>query len=201
MEPLTLRQQEILKFIHDWIADEGGAPTRADLARAFDINPNAAHKHLKALARSGAIELIPGVSRGIKLLGFQGLPLVGRVAAGRPILSPEGIQGHYPIDPKLFTPRPDYLLTVQGASMRDVGILDGDWIVVHRTPTAVNGQIVVARVNDEVTVKRFKQTIQRIELHAANPDFAPIVVDPRRQTFAIEGIYVGLIRHGGSGKH
>ena len=198
MSALTPRQQEILGFIREWIKTQGSAPTRAELARAFAFNINAAEKHLHALARKGVLEMIPGAARGIRLRGdalaAPGLPLIGRVAAGQPLLAVENILGHYPVEPALFKPHADYLLQVRGASMRDAGILDGDWIAVHRTPDARHGQIVVARIDDEVTLKRFKRVRRRIELHAENPDFPPIIVDARRQSFAIEGIYVGLVR-------
>ena len=194
MDSLTERQQEILGFIRDWMKAEGTAPTRAELAHAFAMNVNAAEKHLHALARKGALVMVPGTARGIRLVEQLGLPLVGRVAAGQPILAVEGILGHYPVDPALFQPHADYLLRIHGMSMRDAGILDGDWVAVHRTPSAENGQIVVARIDDEVTIKRLKLTKQRIELHAENPEFQPIIVDTKRHAFAIEGIYVGLVR-------
>lgn len=194
MLPLTPRQQEILNFIRDWIASRGGAPTRAELADAFGMNVNGAEKHLRALARKGAVEMLPGMARGLRLTVPAGLPLVGRVAAGQPLLAIESIVGHYPVEPRLFKPRADYLLQVRGMSMCDAGILDGDWVAVHRTPTAKSGQIIVARLDDEVTLKRLKLQRQRVELHAENPDFAPLIVDGKRQSFAIEGIYVGLLR-------
>ena len=194
MLPLTPRQQEILNFIRDWITTHGGAPTRAELAQAFGMNVNGAEKHLHALARKGALAMMPGTARGVRLTAPPGLPLVGRVAAGQPLLAIESIVGHYPVESRLFKPRADYLLQVHGMSMRDAGILDGDWVAVHRTPTAKSGQIIVARLDDEVTLKRLKLQRQRVELHAENPDFAPLLVDGKRHTFAIEGIYVGLLR-------
>lgn len=194
MLSLTPRQQEILNFIRDWIANQGGAPTRAELAEAFGMNVNGAEKHLRALARKGALEMLPGTARGVRLTAPPGLPLVGRVAAGQPLLAIESIVGHYPVEPRLFKPRADYLLQVRGMSMRDAGILDGDWVAVHGTPTAKSGQIIVARLDDEVTLKRLKLQRQRVELHAEHPDFAPLIVDGKRQTFTIEGIYVGLLR-------
>jgi repressor LexA len=194
MSDLTPRQQEILGFLQEWMKAQGSAPTRAELARAFAINVNAAEKHLHALARKGVLEMIPGAARGIRLAQGPGLPLIGRVAAGQPLLAVENILGHHPVEPTLFKPRADYLLQVQGTSMRDAGILDGDWVAVHRTPEAESGQIVVARLDDEVTLKRFKRVRRRIELHAENPEFAAILVDAKRHSFAIEGIYVGLVR-------
>lgn len=194
MSDLTPRQQEILGFLQEWMKAQGSAPTRAELARAFAINVNAAEKHLHALARKGVLEMIPGAARGIRLAQGPGLPLIGRVAAGQPLLAVENILGHHPVEPTLFKPRADYLLQVQGTSMRDAGILDGDWVAVHRTPEAESGQIVVARLDDEVTLKRLKRVRRRIELHAENPEFAPILVDAKRHSFAIEGIYVGLVR-------
>jgi repressor LexA len=194
MSDLTPRQQEILGFLQEWMKAQGSAPTRAELARAFAINVNAAEKHLHALARKGVLEMIPGTARGIRLAQGPGLPLIGRVAAGQPLLAVENILGHHPVEPTLFKPRADYLLQVQGTSMRDAGILDGDWVAVHRTPEAESGQIVVARLDDEVTLKRLKRVRRRIELHAENPEFAAILVDAKRHSFAIEGIYVGLVR-------
>ncbi len=194
MKALTARQEEILGFLRDRIKADGLAPTRAELAHAFAMNVNAADKHLQALARKGALLMMPGTARGIRLPEEAGLPLVGRIAAGQPILATESILGHYPVDPRLFQPHADYLLQVQGLSMRDVGILDGDWIAVHRTASAQSGQIVVARLDDEVTLKRLELGKQQIILHAENPAFAPIIVDAKRHNFAIEGIYVGLMR-------
>ena len=156
---LTPRQAEILELIREYIADQGHPPTRADIARILGFrSPNAAEEHLRALEKKGAIELLPGASRGIRLPEEEiGLPVVGRVAAGHPILAQENIEDRYGLDPDVFRPRADYLLRVQGQSMRDVGILDGDLLAVHRTPEASNGQIVVARIEDEVTVKRFRR--------------------------------------------
>lgn len=194
MPELTSRQAEILAALRKFIDEHGRPPTRAEIAQAFGFrSPNAAEEHLRALARKGAIELT-GVARGIRLTG-EGLPLVGRVAAGQPILAEENIEKHLRVDPRLFRPRPDYLLRVKGLSMRDEGILDGDLLVVHKTPAAQPGQIVVARVNDEVTVKRFARRGARVRLLPANPDFAPIEVDPRRDAFAIEGLAVGVLRN------
>lgn len=196
---LTPRQQEILEFIKGAVEALGAPPTRAEIARAFGFaSANAAEDHLKALARKGAITLEAGSARGIRLveqLGL-GLPLVGSVAAGSPILAVENVQGRYALDAHLFSPRADFLLRVRGLSMMNVGILDGDLLAVHRTPQARDGQIVVARLGDEVTVKRLKCHQGYIELLAENPDFQPIAVDPEQVDFAIEGIAVGLIRGG-----
>lgn len=192
---LTARQEEILDLIRQCIAESGMPPTRAEIAAALGFGSvNAAVDHLKALAKKGVIELLPGSSRGIRLLEETGLPLVGRVAAGSPILAQEHIVGRYPVDMGLFAPKADYLLTVRGMSMRDVGILDGDWLAVHRTAQARNGQIVVARLDDEVTVKRLQLYPGRAELLPENPDFKPIVVDLERQPLVIEGLAVGVIR-------
>jgi len=193
--PLTARQQEILDFIRACVSDRGAPPTRAEIASHLGFGSlNAAESHLQALARKGAISLEPGRSRGIRLPEEPGLPLVGRVAAGHPLLAMEHIEGHWRVDPAHFHPRADYLLRVRGQSMRDAGILDGDLLAVHRSQTAREGQTVVARVDDEVTVKLFHPRGERIELVACNPDFAPIVVDPARQHFCIEGIGVGVLR-------
>jgi repressor LexA len=195
---LTPRQQQILDLIRDRIEATGLPPTRAEIAAAFGFrSPNAAEQHLRALARKDAIELLPGSSRGIRLLiepPEQGLPVVGRVAAGSPILAVENIEEHYDLDPVLFRPRADYLLRVHGLSMRDAGILDGDLLAVHRTSEAANGQIVVARLEDEVTVKRFRRRGNKVRLLPENPDFDPIEVDLRRQPLAIEGLGVGVLR-------
>jgi repressor LexA len=196
---LTPRQAEILALIREYIADQGHPPTRADIARALGFrSPNAAEDHLRALEKKGAIELLPGASRGIRLLEEEvGLPVVGRVAAGHPILAQENIEDRYGLDPDVFRPRADYLLRVQGQSMRDVGILDGDLLAVHRTPEASNGQIVVARVEDEVTVKRFKRKSKyRVDLLPENSDFSPIEIDLRYQSLSIEGLGVGVLRNG-----
>ena len=160
-------------------------------------SPNAAEDHLRALERKGAIEMLAGASRGIRILQPSGIPLVGRVAAGAPLLATENIENHYNIDPRMFKPHADYLLTVKGDSMRDAGILNGDLLAVHRTQDFKSGQIVVARIADEVTVKRAQRQRHLIELQPANPDFEPIIVNPRSEPFAIEGIAVGVIRNGG----
>jgi repressor LexA len=196
---LTPRQAEILELIREYIADHGHPPTRADIARVLGFrSPNAAEEHLRALEKKGAIELLPGASRGIRLPEEEkGLPVVGRVAAGHPILAQENIEDRYGLDPDVFRPRADYLLRVKGQSMRDVGILDGDLLAVHRTPEASNGQIVVARVEDEVTVKRFQRKSKyRVDLLPENSDFSPIEIDLRHQSLSIEGLGVGVLRNG-----
>ena len=192
---LTPRQQEILDFIKSTLEVLGAPPTRMEISTAFGFaSPNAAEDHLKALAKKGAIILEPGSARGIRLIEQLGLPLIGRVAAGSPILAVENVEGRYSLNAQLFTPRADYLLKVSGLSMINVGIMDGDLLAVHKTNQARDGQIVVARVDDEVTVKRLQRKMGWIELIAENPDFAPIIVNPAEVEFAIEGIAVGLIR-------
>jgi len=174
-------------------------PTRSEIALRFGFrSTNAADKHLQALARKGVIELMPGASRGIRLIDVpgDGLPLVGRVAAGAPILAEESIEDHVSIDLRLFRPQADYLLRVHGMSMRDAGIHDGDLLAVHRTPDADNGQIVVARLDGEVTVKRFRRDDDTIMLLPQNPDFDPIIIAADSVDFCIEGIVVGCIRTG-----
>jgi repressor LexA len=194
-EHLTARQQEILDFIRETVQSEGRPPTRLEVCTAFGFrSPNAAETHLRALAAKGAILLEEGRARGIRLTQALGLPLVGRVAAGSPILAAEHVEKHFQLDPALFSPRADYLLRVRGMSMRDAGILDGDLIAVHRAAEARNGQIVVARIDDEVTVKTLQRKGRTVALLPANPDFEPIVVDPQRSQLVIEGIMVGLIR-------
>ena len=195
MQTLTARQAEILELIRSHIAESGMPPTRAEIARTLGFrSANAAEEHLRALARKGVIELLPGSSRGIRLLMENGLPVVGQVAAGAPILAEENIERRYELTAELFTPRADYLLKVRGMSMRDAGILDGDLLAVHKTAEARNGQIVVARIQDEVTVKRLERQGHRVRLLAENPDFAPIEVDLRREPVIIEGLGVGVIR-------
>ena len=195
MEELTKRQQEILRMIREFIADSGFPPTRADICRAMGFNsPNAAEDHLRALARKGAIEMLEGASRGIRLTAETGLPLIGRVAAGSPLLAVENIEMHCQVDAQLFKPRADYLLKY-GASMRDAGILDGDLLAVHRTHEARSGQVVVARLHDEVTVKRLRRRGNHVQLVPENPDFKIIEVD-NRTPLTIEGIAVGVIRNG-----
>ena len=199
MADLTPRQAEILELIRDSITERGSPPTRAEIAAAFGFrSPNAAEEHLKALARKGVIELLPGSSRGIRLLEELGLPVVGRVAAGSPILAEEHIEARYEVDSGVFHPRADYLLRVRGMSMRDAGILDGDLLAVHRTPEARNGQVVVARLDDEVTVKRWQRRGSQVQLLPENPDFEPINVDLRSQSLVIEGLGVGILRTGQS---
>ena len=195
MSPLTPRQQQILDWIRQHMEEAGLPPTRAELCEAMGFrSPNAAEDHLRALARKGAIELLPGSSRGIRLTDLGGLPLVGRVAAGCPILAAEHIETHYRVDPQMFRPQANYLLRVRGESMRDAGILDNDLLAVHQTVVARNGQIVVARIGEEVTVKRFHQHGQHIELRPENPDFEPILLDLRKDPLVIEGLGVGIIR-------
>ncbi|QTQ34250.1 transcriptional repressor LexA [Aromatoleum petrolei] len=194
---LTARQSEILEFIRQTVESEGRPPTRAEVCSAFGFrSPNAAESHLRALAAKGAILLEEGRARGIRLAQGLGLPLIGRVAAGSPILAVEHIESRHQIDPALFSPRADYLLRVRGMSMRDAGILDGDLLAVHRSHEARSGQVVVARVEDEVTVKTFTSKGPIVSLLPANPDFAPIVVDTRSTPLTIEGIAVGLVRNG-----
>ncbi len=194
---LTERQQQILQFIHDSLEAMGYPPTRAEIARAFRFaSANAAEDHLRALARKGLIDMERGAARGIRMRQALGMPLIGRVAAGSPILAEQNIASRHPIDPKLFRPRADYLLKVRGMSMREAGILDGDLLAVHRTGEARSGQIVVARIDDEVTVKRLRRRGATVELLPENPEFEPIVVDTRREALSIEGIAVGLIRNG-----
>jgi repressor LexA len=216
MIKLTARQEQILNLIKEAIENTGFPPTRAEIAAELGFrSANAAEEHLQALARKGAIEISPGTSRGIRLrdMNMDGqsrfgakqmalphpslmqlsLPLVGRVAAGSPILAQEHIEATYSVDPSLFSAKPDYLLKVRGLSMRDVGILDGDLLAVKKVDSAKNGQIVVARLGDDVTVKRYKKSGSIIELLPENPDFQPIRVDSS-QDFALEGLAVGLLR-------
>ena len=222
MLKLTARQEQILVLIKDAIENTGFPPTRAEIATELGFRSvNAAEEHLQALARKGAIEISPGTSRGIRLTGKSlnqineahfaslgggqrtlphpslmqlSLPLVGRVAAGSPILAQEHIEATYNVDPALFSARPDYLLKVRGLSMRDAGIFDGDLLAVKKTDSARNGQIVVARLGDEVTVKRYRKSGSVIELLPENPDFSPILVENGRDDFALEGLAVGLLR-------
>lgn len=194
---LTPRQAEILEFIRGHTANSGYPPTRAEICRAMGFrSPNAAEEHLRALARKGAIEMAPGASRGIRLTGSAGIPVIGRVAAGSPILAAPHIETHYQLDPRIFKPRADYLLKVRGSSMRDAGILDGDLLAVHRTHEFRSGQIVVARLSDEVTVKRAHRHRHLVELAPENPEFRPMTIDTRREPLVIEGIAVGVIRNG-----
>ncbi|MFV0277270.1 MAG: transcriptional repressor LexA [Parahaliea sp.] len=199
MEQLTRRQQQVLDIVRQHIGDTGFPPTRADIARELGFkSANAAEEHLKALARKGAIEIIPGASRGIRLPQRLGIPIVGRVAAGNPILAQEHIEDYCELPHAFFRPRADYFLTVHGDSMSAAGILDGDLLAVHSTPVANNGDIVVARVEDEVTVKRLRRGSSKhlLELLPENPDYQPIRVDLREQAFAIEGLSVGVLRRG-----
>ncbi len=209
MIKLTVRQQEILDLIARSIDQTGFPPTRAEIAAELGFKSvNAAEEHLQALARKGVIEMVPGISRGIRLVQTDvgvpfiarenqlqySVPLVGRVAAGSPILAQEHIEKNYQLDPALFSDKPDYLLKVRGLSMRDIGILEGDLIAVKKTEKARDGQIVVARLGDDVTVKRFKKVGQSVELISENPDFAPIKVNRESDNFQIEGLVVGLLR-------
>lgn len=217
MIKLTARQEQILNLIREAIENTGFPPTRAEIAAELGFrSANAAEEHLQALARKGAIEIAPGTSRGIRLLDMGGgnaarvgarqmalphpalmqlsLPLVGRVAAGSPILAQEHIEASYNVDAALFSAKPDFLLKVRGMSMRDAGILDGDLLAVKKTDNARNGQIVVARLGDDVTVKRYNKSGSIIELLPENPDFKPIRVDTRQDEFALEGLAVGLLR-------
>ena len=200
MQELTPRQAEILALIERTLEETGMPPTRAEIAQELGFrSANAAEEHLRALYRKGVIELIPGASRGIQLKKRQmteqlGLPLIGRVAAGRPILAEENVEGHYRIDPALFHPSAHYLLQVRGMSMRDAGILNGDLVAVHRTPEVRNNQIIVARLENEVTVKRYRQRGKIVTLLPENPDFEPIEVDLGQETLVIEGVVVGVIR-------
>jgi repressor LexA len=202
MLKLTPRQAEILAFIKQCLEDNGYPPTRAEIALKLGFkSPNAAEEHLKALARKGAIEMTPGASRGIRIPGFEpngeeeeGLPVIGRVAAGAPILAQQHIEESCRINPEFFHPRADYLLRVRGMSMKDIGIFDGDLLAVHTTREARNGQVVVARLDDEVTVKRFKREGNKVWLIAENPEFAPIEVNLEEQDLIIEGLSVGVIR-------
>jgi repressor LexA len=199
MRELTPRQKQVLYLIQKVIADTGMPPTRAEIAKGLGFRSvNAAEEHLRALERKGAIELLPGTSRGIRLkdsLRDQlGLPLVGRVAAGEPILAEEHIEARYQVDPSLFTRAPHFLLRVHGMSMRDAGILDGDLVAVCRSPDVRNRQIVVARLDDEVTVKRYRQEGHQVWLIPENPDFEPIKVNLKERELTIEGVVVGVLR-------
>jgi repressor LexA len=199
MRDLTPRQRQILQLVQRAIHETGMPPTRAEIAKILKFRSvNAAEDHLRALERKGVIELLPGMSRGIRLKDSMreqiGLPLVGRVAAGQPILAEEHIEARYQIDLALFKKPPHFLLRVQGMSMRDAGILDGDLVAVHRTPDVRTRQIVVARLENEVTVKRYRQEGHRVWLMPENPEFAPIQVDLREQELSIEGVVVGVVR-------
>ncbi len=197
MSELTARQKQVLELIQDLMNESGMPPTRAEIAQKLGFkSANAAEDHLRALARKGMIELLPGAARGIRLTDPPGLPVVGRVAAGSPILAQEHLEGRYRLDPGLFHPKAHYLLRVRGMSMRDAGILDGDLLAVHRSPDVFNGQIVVARVGDEVTVKRYRLKGSQVWLMPENPEFQPIIVDSGNPTLVLEGVVVGVIRNG-----
>ncbi|MCP5206900.1 MAG: repressor LexA [Hahellaceae bacterium] len=197
MVKLTKRQAEILALIKRSLDDTGYPPTRAEIAKELGFkSANAAEEHLKALARKGAIEMVPGASRGIRIPAEDnpGIPIVGQVAAGSPILATEHIEDYCELKPEFFSPAADYFLRVKGMSMKDVGIMDGDLLAVHRTEVVRNGQIVVARIDEEVTVKRFQKNGTVVTLFAENEEFAPIVVNLKEQPFSIEGLGVGVIR-------
>ncbi|GAB1257009.1 transcriptional repressor LexA [Aurantivibrio plasticivorans] len=200
MIKLTERQEEVLQLIRDYIEETGYPPTRAEIAEELGFrSANAAEEHLRALARKGAIEMVPGASRGIRLPESEsGIPVVGRVAAGNPILAEENIEDYCDISPSFFSPQADYMLRVKGYSMKDAGILDGDLLAVHKTNQARNGQIVVARIGEEVTVKRFRRerNKQQVELVPENADFDVIEVNLKDDDFEIEGLSVGIIRRG-----
>ena len=201
MKSLSQRQQQLIDLIRDHVRTHGAPPTRAELARQMGVRAvSTVEQHLQALARKGYLDILPGVNRNIRLLDAvptdAGLPLVGRVAAGAPMLASQHLEGHYRIDRDLFKPRADYLLRVSGMSMRDAGILDGDLLAVHRTSEVHNGQIVVARLADEVTVKRFQRRSGRIRLIPENPEFQPLDIEPHREQLVIEGVAVGIIRNG-----
>ena len=208
MDELTERQGEILKLIRELVEVSGYPPTRAEIAERMGFKSvNAAEQHLRALEKKGKIEISEGASRGIRVLDAKPgaragrlleLPVIGRVAAGSPMLAAEHVQERYPVDPNLFTPRADYLLRVRGMSMRDAGILEGDLLAVHKTQDARSGQVVVARLADDVTVKRLRRKGNTVQLLPENPDFEPIEVDARSEELAIEGIAVGVIRNGKS---
>ncbi len=198
MIDLTSRQLEILNLIKKHLDETGYPPTRAEIAETLGFkSANAAEEHLRALAKKGAIEMIPGASRGIRLPDHQsGIPIIGRVAAGNPILAEEHIEDYCEIPARFFHPRVDFFLQVRGMSMKDVGIMDGDLLAVHKTDQANNGDIIVARIDDEVTVKRLRKSRNKfqVELLPENDEFKPIEVDLREQHFAIEGLSVGVIR-------
>ena len=197
MIKLTARQEQVLQLIKSAIIDTGYPPTRAEIAKELGFkSANAAEEHLKALAKKGAIEMVAGASRGIRLVDAanDGIPVVGRVAAGNPVLAEENIEDYCEMPASFFKPHADYLLRVQGMSMKDIGILDGDLLAVHKTEQAKNGQVVVARIENEVTVKRFMQNKHIVELLPENEEFEPIIIDLREQPLDIEGLAVGVIR-------
>jgi repressor LexA len=204
MSDLTPRQARVLRFIQRSLGETGMPPTRAEIAAELGFrSPNAAEEHLRVLARKGVIQLLPGASRGIRLRDTlreqMALPLVGRVAAGRPILAEENITEHLQVDPAVFHPRPHYLLKVVGMSMKDAGILDGDLVAVHRTSEVRNRQIIVARLENEVTVKRYRQEGSVVWLLPENPEFEPLRVDLKEESMLIEGIVVGVVRRNVAG--
>jgi repressor LexA len=206
VDDLTPRQREILRLIQQSIAEHGMPPTRAEIAHALGFrSANAAEEHLRAMQRKGVIELLPGASRGIQLRDSlrdqYSLPLIGRVAAGKPILAEENIEDHYRVDPQLFQPRAHYLLKVRGMSMKNAGILDGDLVAVHRTPEVRNRQIVVARLENEVTVKRYRQEGSVVWLLPENADFEPLRVDLKQEPLIIEGVVVGVLRQDAARAH
>lgn len=201
MKALTARQQQIYELIRQHIQQTGMPPTRAEIAQQLGFrSPNAAEEHLKALARKGVIEIVSGTSRGIRLLMEEsqedGLPLIGRVAAGEPLLAEQHIEQHYQVDPNLFHPKADFLLRVVGMSMKNIGILDGDLLAVHKTETVRNGQVIVARIDEEVTVKRLNKKGNTVWLLPENETFSPIEVNLQKQALTIEGLAVGVIRSG-----
>lgn len=217
MKALTKRQSQVLDIIKTHLSETGMPPTRVEIAKELGFrSANAAEEHLKALARKGVITMVPGASRGIRLVEKEvepsvsssdvatesiaandeiGLPLVGQVAAGEPILAQQHIESHYSVDPALFHPHADFLLRVRGESMKNIGIMDGDLLAVHKTQDIHNGQVVVARVGDDVTVKRFEKQPDKVMLYPENDDFSPIVVDPSCEELTIEGLAVGIIRN------
>jgi len=197
MDKLTTRQTQILKMIRRFMDSKGFPPTRAEIAAKLGFrSPNAAEDHLRALERKGAIRLLPGASRGIQILTDEesGLPVIGRITAGSAILAEENIEEHYSMDPDVFQPAADFFLRVRGVSMRDAGIQNGDLLAVHATSEAASGQIVVARLGDELTVKRFRRRGNQVRLLPEHPDYAPIEVDMRDESFVLEGIAVGILR-------
>ncbi|WP_137169712.1 transcriptional repressor LexA [Marinomonas sp. FW-1] len=206
MIKLTKRQSDVLETIREFITETGFPPTRAEIARRLGFkSPNAAEEHLKALCKKGAIEMLSGASRGIRLIDNEpnndsvddlGLPVIGKVAAGYPILAQENIASHVNIPAAMFSPQADYFLSVSGTSMKDIGIMEGDLLAVHKTNSVRNGQIVVARIGDEVTVKRFEQKGSIVRLIPENDEFNDIIVDLESEDFAIEGLSVGVIRQG-----
>ncbi|WP_344958890.1 transcriptional repressor LexA [Zobellella aerophila] len=205
MKTLTPRQTQVLDIIKAHMQQTGMPPTRAEIANILGFrSANAAEEHLKALAKKGVISVMPGTSRGIRLLQEEepevvnpdsGLPLIGRVAAGEPILAQQHIESYYQLDPSLFRPQADFLLRVSGMSMKNIGIMDGDLLAVHKTQDIHNGQVVVARLDDEVTVKRFQRKGNQVSLLPENEELSPIEVDLRQQELIIEGLAVGVIRN------